>query len=87
MRKPAKHGEFTKILVKCHQDSAFTISMRQDGFVAGILRPVACPSHVVASSLQLSFGAHRKAGVQKELQRPASIVRVSMRSFAAILRA
>ncbi len=87
MRRPAKYRELPKVLIERYQDASVVVGARKNDFIAGIFRPVTRPHHIVAYGCQLTFGSWGQAGVQKELQVPALIVRGSMRSLAAILRA
>jgi hypothetical protein len=59
MRVPAEHRELPKIFIERYQGAPLLIAAREDSFVAGILGPVACPDHVVASSLEVSLGPRR----------------------------
>jgi len=87
MRKAASDGELPKVLVERYEDTAVLVGAGKDGFVTGVFGPITSPHHVVACGYQFIFGLWRHAGIEEESQDPASIVRGSMRSLAAILRA
>jgi hypothetical protein len=87
MGMPAQHDKLTKIFIERYQDALVFIGTLKDNFVAGILGPVARPHYVMASGFQFGLGLWGQAGIEKELQEPASMEKGSMRSLAAILRA
>jgi len=87
MRRHSDYGKLPKILIERYQYALLLIGVRKDGLVTRVLRPVTRPLHVITRGFQFSFCLRRDAGVQEKLQVPASIVRGSMRSLAAILRA
>ncbi len=87
MGEAPQHAQFAEILVERDQDASFFARVIQQPFIARVFGLVTGPDHVMSGGLQLGFAFWTQAGVQQDLQEPASIERGSIRSLAAMRRA
>lgn len=87
MRLLVKNGQFAKVLIQGHQDSAFGVCQLQNFGVPRVFRPPSSLHHVVTGCYQGVDTSSPNAGVQEEVQSADSITSGSMRSLPIILRA
>jgi hypothetical protein len=72
--------QFAKVLVKRDEYALFPMRLRQDAFIAWILREIAGPKNVMSGSLEFRLGAAPDASIQKQLHAADSIFKGSIRS-------
>lgn len=79
--------QFAKVFVERNEYTLFPVRLRQDVFIAWVLRQITCPKYVVAGCLKLSSRPAPNTGIEQQLHAADSIFRGSIRSWPTMRRA